>query len=72
MRLSEITNLCHAVAKGDEKFVRHDGLLYVGRVKACQGDRLRVEAFGHAFYWDSGRCRPVDERAAPLGPPSNE
>ncbi|NJC87685.1 MAG: hypothetical protein FIB02_04000 [Desulfuromonas sp.] len=72
MRREELRNLCRAVESGETRLVQNEDLFYTGRVTACHGDQLTVEAFGHSFEWDSGHCREVDERVDSLGPPSNE
>jgi hypothetical protein len=72
MRREELGVLCRAVENGEEKLVQNEDLLYTGRVTACHGGRLTVEAFGHSFDWDAGHCREVGEGVDPLGPPTSE
>lgn len=72
MRREEVNALCRAVENGEARLVQNEDLLYTGRVMACHGDRLTVEAFGYPCDWDAGHCREVDARVAPLGPPTNE
>jgi hypothetical protein len=71
MRRDELESLCRAVASGEEKMVQNLDSLYAGRLVACQGDRVTVEAFGRRFEWDAERCRPAGRGVDPLGPPSN-
>ena len=71
MRREELHEICRAVENGDVRLVQHEELLYTGRVTACQGSRLTVEAFGHPFEWHSAVCRKADGRGDPLGPASN-
>jgi hypothetical protein len=72
MRNEEFNNICRSVGEaGAERFVQHLDSMYAGKVLACGNGEFIVEAFGHRIHWPAGRCRPVDRRVNPLGPPSS-
>ena len=68
MEERQFENLCHAVADGGRQYVENMRLRYIGRVIACHGDILEVEAFDHRFRWPANLCEPCAEERNPLGP----
>lgn len=71
MRSQEFSSICQAVETGEERFVQNLDSMYTGKVVACGGEQLVVEAFGHRVEWRAGHCRPVERTVNPLGPPTN-
>lgn len=71
MKREDFNRVCTVVRGGQERYVENLRFLYAGRVVACEGENLVVEAFGHSFRWPQELCREVSGRANPLGPKSN-
>lgn len=71
MRKEEFTSLCRRAASGDAALVQNLDLLYTGQVVACHEHTLTVAAFGHRHDWAAERCRQVDGKGDPLGPPTS-
>ena len=46
MRSQEFSSICQAVETGEERFVQNLDSMYTGKVVACGGEQLVVEAFG--------------------------
>lgn len=71
MEKQQLETVCRATADGQSQYVENMRLRYIGRVVACHGEELEVEAFEHTFRWPAEICEPCEGKRNPLGPPTS-
>lgn len=57
MQGPEFEALCRGIKQGEERYVEEQTLHATGKVLACQGNTIQVDADGKRQSWPSANCR---------------